>query len=498
MLLRRHISSWLSWFCSRADPRASTFCSRARALRPESQLARSFVILALVLGSLYTAVNPPLAVNDERHHWLRVLEMSKGRLHSRVDERSAFYLLPRDYAALIARYAALQGKHSARVNLGDLAHDLTTPPEHPQRWARRTATASGYGPVPYLPHLPAVWLARVSELPPLSQIYLARLFSLAAYALIVAWSIAWAGELRWALFAFALMPMSLTQAAGLSADGMAIALSFALFALVRRGSFVEPLSRNERIILLVVCTLLPACKPPYMLFVGGLLTLRWQGPRARLKRWLYAALGIGLAISSVAAWSYLNRSPVSPSDGGGDSARQIAWLGENWARVPAIALDTLLELSDDYAIQFVALRDVIHRDMRFSGGLLACIYLPLLFVLALGAARERARAEPWLRWAAAWLVLLGLICAGGVFMAMFLYATPPGIQQVIGVQGRYFIPIAPALLILLSTFGSPAPGRWLQINGGVRLKWAIVVANGLVLLALLARYYGSPEIAWPY
>jgi uncharacterized membrane protein len=351
--------------------------------------------------------------------------------------------------------------------------------------------------VPYLPHLPAVWLARVSNLPPIYQIYLARLFSLASYALIVAWSIAWAGELGWALFALALMPMSLTQAAGLSADGMAIALSFALFALVRRGSFAEPLSRRESIILLVVCALLPACKTPYLLFVGGLLTLRWQGPHARLRRWLYAALGSGLALASLAIWTYLNRAPVSPDDGGGIPAQQLSWLGEHWTHMPVIALNTLLDRSDDYAIQFVALRDLIHRTMRLSGGLSASLYLPLLCALALGAARERARAEPWLRWAAAWLVLLGLICAGAVFLAMFVYSTKPGDELVGGVQGRYFIPIAPAVLILLSTFGSPAPGRWLQANGGVRLKWAIVALNGLILLALLVRYYGSPEFG-PY
>lgn len=466
------------------------------SLLPEGQLARSFVLLALLLGSLYAAVNPPLAVNDERQHWLRVLELSKGRLHSRVDERSAFYRIPRDYNALIYRYVDLQASRTARVDLGALAHDLTTPPEHPQRWARRAATASGYSPVPYLPQLPAVWLVRVAELPPLLQIYLARLFSVVAYALIVAWSIAWAGELGWALFALALMPMSLTQAAGLSADGMAIALSFALFALVRRGSFVAPLSPRERIVVLVVCALLPACKPPYLLFAGGLLTLRWDEPHAQRKRWLFAALGIGLGLASMAIWSYLNRSPVSPGDGGGDSAQQVAWLAAHWTRVPAIAFNTLSEFSDDYLIQFVALRDIICRQMRLSGGLVASIYLPLLCVLALGVARERARAEPWLRWAAAWNVLLALICVGGVFMAMFLYSTAPGAEQVRGVQGRYFIPVAPALLILLSTFGSPAPGRWLQ--RGARLKWVIVIANGLVLLALLARYYASPDLAWLY
>jgi uncharacterized membrane protein len=162
MWLRRHIGSWL----------------------PESPPARSFVILTLLLGSLYAVVNPPFTVNDEKDHWLRVLEIGKGRLRSRADEQGAYYRLPRDYYELIKRYWNVPRDPHARVSVGDLAHDLTTPAEQPPRWMRRFANASAYSPVPYLPQLPAVWLARVSNLPPLWQVYLARLLSLSAYALI--------------------------------------------------------------------------------------------------------------------------------------------------------------------------------------------------------------------------------------------------------------------------------------------------------------------------
>jgi uncharacterized membrane protein len=67
-----------------------------------------------------------------------------------------------------------------------------------------------------------------------------------------------------------------------------------------------------------------------------------------------------------------------------------------------------------------------------------------------------------------------------------------------GAQGRYFIPIAPALLLPLSTFGAPTLGRWLERHDGRRLKRVLVLVNVLALLALVARYYGSPSTDWPY
>ena len=143
------------------------------ALFPRGPRARSFLLLALVLGSLYAAFNPPFAVNDERDHWLRTVELSKGRLLSRRNEEGAYYRLPREYRELILRYGLVQRDDGARVDAAQLVHDLVTP-ESPPQWKERPATASAYSPLPYLPPVPGVWLARALSLPPLWQVYLGR------------------------------------------------------------------------------------------------------------------------------------------------------------------------------------------------------------------------------------------------------------------------------------------------------------------------------------
>ena len=230
--------------------------------------------------------------------------------------------------------------------------------------------------------------------------------------------------------------------------------------------------------------------------MGGLVGLSWSGDRAARKRWLYAGAGIALAALSLISWTYINRPASAGSDDPG--GEQLRWLSAHPGEVPKIAFNTLLTLGDDYLIQLVMVRDLVHRQMRFLGGLVVGSYLTLLLAVTLGASRRALHARPRLRWVAAWIALLGLASMGGVFLAMYLYATPLGAGVVRGAQGRYFIPIVPALLMLVSTFGSPALGRWLTKNAGLRLKIALSLLNVATVLALVVRYYGSNEVDWPY
>jgi hypothetical protein len=84
------------------------------------------------------------------------------------------------------------------------------------------------------------------------------------------------------------------------------------------------------------------------------------------------------------------------------------------------------------------------------------------------------------------LALAALALAGcGLILAIaYLTANPVGAPRVAGVQGRYFLPLAPLLAFAL-------PSRELRALSG-RSGWAGLLAAGLLtasLAALLRRYY---------
>jgi len=163
-----------------------------------------------------------------------------------------------------------------------------------------------------------------------------------------------------------------------------------------------------------------------------------------------------------------------------------------------VLANTLVLRGDDLLIQFVVVRDVVHRQMRFLGGLVSGLYVPLLVAVTWGAARSASQSMQRLRWATSWIAVLGLATGGAIAFAMWLVGTRVGAQSISGIQGRYFIPVAPAFLLALSTCGRPVLGRWLAQRSGLRLKVAMTSLNVITVLALLARYYGTTAIEWPY
>jgi uncharacterized membrane protein len=69
---------------------------------------------------------------------------------------------------------------------------------------------------------------------------------------------------------------------------------------------------------------------------------------------------------------------------------------------------------------------------------------------------------------------------------MYVYNTPVGYPIVLGVQGRYFIPVLSLLLIAFYNHRIRLDLRWLRpVVFGLTF-----VSLGSTLLALISRYYG--------
>jgi hypothetical protein len=153
---------------------------------------------------------------------------------------------------------------------------------------------------------------------------------------------------------------------------------------------------------------------------------------------------------------------------------------------------------DDYVIQFFVARDILSRQLRFSGGFITALYGELLLALTIGALHlpKEARAE---RHAAArWLAAASAAYAFAAFVLVHLTANEVGARHVRGMQGRFLLPVAPAMFGAMATLGHPIASRWLLHAKGSRALAVIVCLNVLCLMALVGRYYVPFELSWPY
>jgi uncharacterized membrane protein len=478
-----------------------------RAVPRANPAEKTFLILALLLGLGYVVINPPFAVNDEDVHMARIFELASGRLVTRMDAEGEYHYVPADYLELGRTYqgiAQAKGVREGRVRARALFEQLVAPREQ-GALVRMPGRAGGYSPVPYHLQIAVVWLCEKLGLGVLAHLYSARLVSLAAYVILSWQAIRLAATLGWLFAAVALMPMALTQAAGVSGDGMVIGLSLLFFALVARGSVVlgEPLSRRALAGLTLCLVSLTLCKPVYVLAALSLPILRWprahRPARANVARFLYPLLSIVLACLAYAWWG--SKTGAAEGDPGVDAAaRQLKLLLDEPVRIVRIGLATTLRSIDDLLIQSIFVRYRIAQGMRFSGGFVSVLYAYLLVALAVGAAgREQNKHAPLrMRWlASACLSFCALAILAAVPAGIYICCNRFGGSWVTGFHGRYLIPAFPPVLLALSLFGRPVIGRWLRLSRHRLTVVAIVLANIVCYLSLIGWHYYPLEVAWP-
>jgi Predicted membrane protein (DUF2142) len=469
----------------------------AAALLPtDSPRARRFLYCALGLGFAYALINPPFAVNDERNHLMRAYEIVTGQWITKARANGSYHVAPVAYRDAMARYANVHREREQRIDPRHILGELSTGPG-PDETATFSSVAGEYSPVPYLPQLPAVWLAIKLRLPALWHIYLARFAGVICFSILGSWSVAIAGRLGWLIFAAGLAPMALTQAAGLSVDGLINGLSLLFFALVAKGALLDSdgLSKRHQQVLLWLIALLGACRPATLSFVLALPAVRLQ-ERDRAGRWRYVAQAFAVSAFTILIWNRLNRAvfetSVMPR-----ALEQLAWTSAHPWEAARVWAGSWFTQIDDYVIQLLAFRDILSREMRYAGGTAATFYGGLLGLLALGAAWRSHEESRDNRLVAAYLATSAVAFTVARWLTIYLTLNAGG-GHLRGMQGRFLLAALPAVLFALAALGPPRAARWLSAAPALRIITPIVVINGWCLLALIARYYLPVSVDWPY
>ena len=83
------------------------------------------------------------------------------------------------------------------------------------------------------------------------------------------------------------------------------------------------------------------------------------------------------------------------------------------------------------------------------------------------------------------IALVTLATFAFILFMMYIVATPVGNGMIIGIQGRYFLPIVPLLLLL---FSAPKLKRMNPALLTVAMLGLVIATNGWVLFKLFERY----------
>jgi uncharacterized membrane protein len=444
----------------------------------------AFPALLAVCGLLFAGVLPPCQAPDENKHFLRAFHVSEGHLRPQVTE--AGWLggqLPESVGRVSDGSKYLRFHSSERVDVGALRAIASERLEPDRRRPTSFEGAEANLFVGYLPQAAAIAIGRLVGLNALGLLYAARLanLALAAVALAVALRLAPAGRLVFGMAA--LLPITVQQVASASPDASIISAAFLSTALLLRAALTglpSGWSLVARAAALVAW--LSLCK-----FALAPLALLCLGvPRQVIGSWLRYLAGVAVITVAVLLPTYplaVERSrdappgprqdlpdrPLAPEEQTQSLRKSpitfVTALGNSWREVPYL----------DHLFTLGWLDAEIPRQLAYPYALLT------VFV----ALASRWPSFPRRTRLAALAAVLG--CSLVIFLAFFVFVTPPGDTIIRDVQGRYFIPFLPAVLLLLSNHSRLTridPQRLFQ------LALASGVAVSVVALGTMAgRYY---------
>jgi uncharacterized membrane protein len=446
--------------------------------RPELVVAT----IGLVAGLAFAFLTPPLAGYDEAIHFLRANQISHGGLIATHRGHLLGGWVPSglraELARLLTRGLLAHGDHT-----GFLGHLGDRPPGGPRVFLDFPSGAV-YSPVPYAPAALLMAIGRAFGASTLVLVYLGRLGCLLATIGLLFLAVRRMPTGRWMLAVVALLPVTVFQAAMLSADGVTIALTLLVlaFALGLAATPHGAVTRGRLVETVIATIALGFAKPPYILFALA-LAIPWRRHRGRVGRTLAAAVVAGFL--ATASWgAYASRVYVAPRLPSGfapfgigrftafthvDPRTQERFvLHHPWFFARAIGR-TISSFGPDLA------REALTQVPLWRLPVLAIVVAVVIVI----ASRFVADAQPdtILGWRSR--ALLTAIGAATFFALMVLaYVGWNAVRspRIEAFQGRYLLPLVPLVLIALPSRKAPASDSW-----RARVTLTVAAASALLL-----------------
>jgi uncharacterized membrane protein len=448
-----------------------------------------FLVLSSLFGSALIAAVPPMRGPDEPAHFVRAYAISQGDfipaasdehgrkgtlLPLRLQQQMEVFELARDqvtapdfsFAPIFEKYEAVRRASTAGGNADHLVFNLY-------------GGSEAYSPIPYLPYMPCLIVARLLQLDFLPTLYLTRLTGFAVLTALVAYAIAAAPGLSWAFLGISMLPSALYGRVIVSADGMTLALTLVLVALCFRRLVYR--TGSEPPIVQSVCTCLCVlCKPPQIMLVALQFT-EFRG----IKRWRSIAivlpavvLGLSWAIlssSDLAQWRIMEPHETQQFN----PIWRIGFMLQNPLHLPTLlagsAADALI-----YARQLIGVLGWLDAPLWPAVYPVLGLLIPVTFLSAVDLARAVRRRVVilYLTVAVAYVLI--------VFVTFYIVWTPIGADRIRGVQGRYFLIVLPILAVAIS----------MLVARGLSVRARAAASIGAAVISVAATLEAVLRVDW--
>jgi uncharacterized membrane protein len=445
---------------------------------------RFFVVTALVFGVVFALATPPFQTPDEPVHFYRAYQISTfdfvingqgGELPKSLGDTVAYTTTSPDISFAANR------KYMGAKTIRELSADQNNSVKAQYDFV---ATAA-YPPISYIPQSIGIFMARVLGLSPILMMYAGRLANLAAWIVLFALAIKMMPRRKWALVFVGLLPMAIFQAVSMGADVMVIGVTALFLAMLLNLAEKKRVSNKQLLVLLLVAATLALSKQIMVVFLPLILLLPNKVFSSKNRAYLFKAGLILLPLLLFALWTLISKNTtiIGAAANHQDPAAQIKFaLTSPWSFVNVLWNTYFFSWGDGVTRSFIGTFGWADAPLSELLATLGYIALFVVFVANTGA-------EDIKKWLSTKQKLIIGFCIlaywGAASAALYAYYSPVGFKIIVGLQGRYFLPLALLAIPLMTS-------KWLRASKTGYRNVAVLAPIFLLLVSfitLYVRYY---------
>jgi uncharacterized membrane protein len=426
----------------------------------------AFAIIGLIFGLLFVYASPPWGANDEDRHFFNSYFYSTGQNGMRQNGKRVGGDLPESVVKTASAYQGLVFSPTVKLSRNRIEQSARVPLDE-ARTVFYDNPSFGVNPFAFSPYIAGIWISRFIDSNPVHLLWGARIAGLLTYLALVFVAIRTIPIHKWVLVAVALTPMTLYQASSVTYDMLCISLAYLLLALIVRFAVRDqPVSTGELALFFFVAVLQRYAKDAYFLFPFLFFLIPRQNIGSNIRVAAIFLLLCALVALPRFTWDIYIRS----LDLEGGTSLQSDFVFDGGKQV-AFYLQRPLEF-----IAYLWLNVVSQSRVWISGAVGrfgyayatlpgAVVFMHGLALLALSVL-DSSTVNTFSRWQKTLIATIGAGSVALIIVGFFVVGTPVGGHELFGVQGRYFLPILPVLLLLdyIGRFKYGVPERWKSIG----------------------------------
>jgi uncharacterized membrane protein len=407
--------------------------NRSGLLKRLDQSDRNYIIiflLAAFLSCIIAWLTPPFSNPDEGAHYLRAFEVSRGHWIN-TQGNVGTPILCRDYLVIAKQYGRVAFYQDIAEKMQPNATECTV---------SSVNTAGIYSPIPYLAAAIGMRIGEEQGKTVETRLKMGRMANALATSLICLLSVLAVQQYRLLLTAFALIPACMWLRASLSADALTIATSLCYLAYALRLN--EKHTAITFRIIFEFCLLafvLGSMKPAYgLLSFSSLILLKRsnEGRRNLLNAVILAVPGFA-AITMSSFWALVPDASLIYINTFGGAAPTLQWqyISHNPLNLGELFFNTFKHNFSRFLTQafMPVLRLFYWMPAQPRMVISTILSIFMLFIMT----TTQTSLRLWQR-----ITLFG-VALGTVFattIPLYLTYTHVGDKEIIGLQGRYFLP----------------------------------------------------------